>query len=137
MNGEHATVLWVSVVLVEEGCESRVMHEMSLAQGVVRILEEQAVAQRFTTVKTVWLELGALSHVEPEALAFCFEVVARDTVASGAQLEILRTPGQGWCMACSQAISVATRLDPCPHCGGCQIQVTAGDEMRVKELEVE
>ncbi|HEX9593949.1 MAG TPA: hydrogenase maturation nickel metallochaperone HypA [bacterium] len=112
------------------------MHEMSLAQGVVRIVAEQAVAQHFTAVKTVWLELGALSHVEPEALAFCFDVVARDTVAEGARLEILRTPGQGWCMACAQAIPVATRLDPCPRCGGYQVQVTAGDAMRVKELEV-
>jgi hydrogenase nickel incorporation protein HypA/HybF len=112
------------------------MHEMAIAQGVVRILEEQAVAHRFTAVKTVWVELGVLSHVEPEALAFCFDAVARDTVADGARLEIVRTAGKGWCLACSQAIEVATRLDPCPHCGGYQIQVTAGDEMRVKELEV-
>lgn len=124
------------MALGEQGCENRVMHEMSLAQGVVRIVAEQAVAQHFTAVKTVWLELGALSHVEPEALAFCFDVVARDTVAEGARLEILRTPGQGWCMACAQAIPVATRLDPCPRCGGYQVQVTAGDAMRVKELEV-
>ena len=53
----------ISVVFEGSGCESRAMHEMAIAQGVVRILEEQAVAQRFTAVKVVWLELGALSLV--------------------------------------------------------------------------
>ncbi|MBC7908848.1 MAG: hydrogenase maturation nickel metallochaperone HypA, partial [Rhodospirillaceae bacterium] len=29
------------------------------------------------------------------------------------------------------------RFDPCPKCGGFGLAVTAGEEMRIKELEVE
>jgi hydrogenase nickel incorporation protein HypA/HybF len=29
------------------------------------------------------------------------------------------------------------KFDACPQCGSYQVQVTAGDEMRLKELEIE
>jgi len=112
------------------------MHEMSLMQSVVSILEEEAARQNFTQVKAVWLEIGKLSHVEPEALRFCFDVVIKDTVADGARLEIVEIPGQAWCMNCSKPVDVAERFDACPDCGGYQLQMTGGDEMRIKELEV-
>jgi len=113
------------------------MHEMSLVESVVEILQEEARRQAFARVRTVWLEVGALSHCDPEALAFCFDVVTRGSLAEGARLEILRTPGQGWCLACSRPVVVARRGDPCDSCGSYQIQVTGGDAMRIQELEVD
>ena len=32
---------------------------------------------------------------------------------------------------------VAQRYNACPRCGGYQLQVTGGEEMRIKDLEVE
>jgi hydrogenase nickel incorporation protein HypA/HybF len=113
------------------------MHEMSLAEGVVQIVEDYARRENFRRVKTVWLEIGRLSGVETEAMRFCFEAATRRTVAEGAKLEILETPGSAWCLKCSEPVAVAARYDPCPRCGGYQLQVTGGTEMRVKELEVE
>ena len=113
------------------------MHEMSLAEGVLQILEDQAKAQDFAQVKTVWLEIGELSHVDPEAIAFCFDAVTKGTLAEGAALEIVRTPGQAWCHDCMEQVPVSHLADPCPKCGGHRVQVTDGDDMRVKELEVD
>lgn len=113
------------------------MHEMSLAEGVLRILEENALKRGYSRVKTVWLEIGALSHVEPESLRFCLQAVLKESLADGARLELECTPGEGWCLACSRSVPVSALYDPCPACGGYQVQVTGGTEMRVKELEVE
>ena len=113
------------------------MHEMSLAEGVLQILEESAAKEQFQRVKTVFLEIGQLSHVEVDSLRFCFEAVIKGSVAEGAQLEIIPVPGQAWCMPCSATVAVSTLYDPCPQCGGYQLTMTGGDEMRVKELEVE
>ncbi|MBF0248565.1 MAG: hydrogenase maturation nickel metallochaperone HypA [Alphaproteobacteria bacterium] len=113
------------------------MHEMSLAEGVLRILEEQAAAQNFVRVKTVWLEIGELSHVDPDAIRFCFDAVVKDTLADGAALDIVRVPGQAWCHDCARGVAVSTLTEPCPHCGGHKLLVTGGEEMRVSELEVE
>lgn len=113
------------------------MHEMSLAEGVLHILQDQALAQNFSRVKTVWLELGELSHVDPHAIGFCFDAVTRGSLAEGAKLEIVRTPGQAWCHDCAETVKVAALGDPCPTCGGYKLQVTGGDDMRVLELEVD
>ncbi|OGB33124.1 MAG: hydrogenase maturation nickel metallochaperone HypA [Burkholderiales bacterium RIFCSPLOWO2_12_FULL_61_40] len=112
------------------------MHEMSLAEGVLQLLEDAARQQKFEKVITVWLEIGQLSGVEVEAMAFCFDAVTRDSVAQGARLEIVVLPGVGWCMECSQSVPMSEVFGECPHCGGFQMQVTGGTEMRVKELEV-
>ncbi len=113
------------------------MHEMSLCEGIVQILEEQAAIQHYTRVRRVWMEIGQLSGIEIEALRFSFDVVCRDTLAEGAKLDIIEVPGQAWCLPCARTITVSQRHDPCPKCGSYQIQVTGGDEMRIKELEVD
>ncbi len=113
------------------------MHEMSLCEGVLQILEDNAKTQGFKQVKTVWLEIGALAGVEIEAMTFCFDAVTRGSLADKAKLEIIKKPGIAWCMKCSKNVEVLQRFDKCPDCGSYQLQVVAGDEMRIKELEVE
>lgn len=113
------------------------MHEMSLAEGVLQVIEDSAGAQGFSRVIAVWLEIGELSSVEVEAMRFCFESVAKGTLAEGARLEIVTTEGRGRCLSCGQNVPVRLRYDPCPLCGGYPVEPTGGLEMRVKELEVE
>ena len=64
------------------------MHEMSLAEGILQIVEETARSHQAIRVRSVVLELGALSHVEEQALRFCFDAVTRGTVADGARLDV-------------------------------------------------
>ncbi|MCP5267876.1 MAG: hydrogenase maturation nickel metallochaperone HypA [Zoogloeaceae bacterium] len=113
------------------------MHEMSLAEGVVQIIEDAAREQGFSKVKTVFLEIGWLSSVEPDAMAFCFDAVSRGTVADGAKLEVIDVPGEGQCLSCGKTVAISAVFDPCPACGEFPVQPTAGTEMRVRELEVE
>ena len=116
------------------------MHEMSLAESVLQIVEEAARGQKeagFVRIRAVFVEIGQLSSVEPEALRFCFEAVACGTLAEGARLEVIEVPGEGCCSHCQQTVRLAARYEPCPACGGYPVQATGGTEMRVKEIEVE
>lgn len=113
------------------------MHEMSIAEGVVQLLEEQSLTQSYTRVKHVWLEIGPLAAVESEALRFCFDAVTRNTLAEGAALDIIDLPGEAWCLGCASTVPITQRYDSCVNCGSYQLQVTRGDELRIKELEVE
>jgi hydrogenase nickel incorporation protein HypA/HybF len=112
------------------------MHEMALAESMVEIVESTARRSGATRVTEVRLELGALSHVERDALAFCFDAVTRGGLADGARLEIVATPGVAWCMPCGQSVAIDRRGEPCPRCGRYQLQVTAGDEMRLKDIVI-
>ena len=113
------------------------MHEMSICESLVSIIEDQAVAQSFSRVNMVRLEVGALAGVEIEALRFSFEVVTRNGIADGAKLDVIKLPVTGWCMPCANAVVVKERYDACPDCGSYQIQITGGEELRIKEMEVD
>ncbi|WP_299198089.1 hydrogenase maturation nickel metallochaperone HypA [uncultured Amphritea sp.] len=113
------------------------MHEMSICEGIVQVLEEQAVSQQYQRVKTIWLEIGPLAMVETDALRFCFDAVTRSTLAEGARLEIIELPGLARCLQCAKSVTITTRYDACSECGSLQLQVTQGEELRIKELEVE
>lgn len=112
------------------------MHEIAICESIRAIIDEQARAQDFARVERVCLEIGALSGVEAEALRFGFDVVMKGGVAADARLEIVELPGRAWCLPCGAAITIARRFDPCPACGSHQLQITGGDELKIRELEV-
>lgn len=112
------------------------MHELSLAEAVLERIQASAREQSFTRVSTIWLEIGQLACVEVEAMKFCFDAVARGTLAEGATLEIISTPGKGWCARCARESLISEPLALCTHCGEHGLKLTGGTEMRVKELAV-
>ncbi len=113
------------------------MHEMSLAEGVLQLVEETAMREGAQRVKLVVLEIGQLSAVEPEALRFCFAAVTCGTIVQDAVLEIVDIPGAGTCLACGATVPMAEVWGECPACGGGFLQPSAGTEMRVREIEIE
>ncbi len=112
------------------------MHEMSLAEGIRQIVQDQARAHGFHQVKTLRLEIGRFAGVEKPALAFAFDVVMRGSPAEGARLEMIDLPGRAMCCDCLQTVELADRFAPCPRCGGGKLIPNGGDEMRIKDMEV-
>lgn len=113
------------------------MHELSLTESIVQLIEDAAIEQQFTQVKTVWLEVGQLACVEQESLRFFFDVVTEDSIARQAKLEIIEIAGQAVCGQCRQVIMIDTYHQACPQCGNYALHITQGDGIRIKELEVE
>ena len=110
------------------------MHELSLTQGVVEICESNSGGRRVTAVV---LEVGELSSVVPEALEFCFEACSKGTLLEGARLIIERIPAMGKCHDCSNEFHLRSYYNSCPSCGGHQVTILSGEELRVKEMEVD
>ncbi len=70
------------------------MHELSLCQSAVEIIQRQAEQHDVKRVTAVWLEIGALSCVEESAVRFSFEIVCHGTVAQGCDLHIVYKPAR-------------------------------------------
>jgi len=113
------------------------MHEMSLAESVRDLIEAQAKKEHFHHVRTVELEIGRLAAVDVQALRFALDIALRGSPADGAELVIAEPAGQAWCMQCSRTVELAQRGDACPACGGYQLTVVGGDQMRVSGLLVD
>ncbi|BBL70171.1 hydrogenase maturation nickel metallochaperone HypA [Methylogaea oryzae] len=113
------------------------MHELSLCQGILDTLETESRKQNFHRVRSVQLEIGALSGVDEEALRFGWEAVSPATLAAGSVLDIVRIPGSAWCFDCQDTVQVEQYYDPCPRCQGHKLQVNGGEQLKIKQLEVE
>jgi len=113
------------------------VHEMALTESIVEIAIEEAQKQGARRVTRLFLDVGALSCVDPEALEFCFAAVASGTAAEGAKLEIARIVGAGWCLECERSVPLTERFGACPECGRHRVQMTAGDELKVREMEID
>lgn len=113
------------------------MHEMSLAGGILQVVEDAARRERFVRVTRLRLEAGALSGVEVRSLRFALESMVAGTVLAQARIEIDEPPATAWCLQCNGSVAIRSRLDACPVCGSHRIQPTGGTELRVVEMMVE
>jgi hydrogenase nickel incorporation protein HypA/HybF len=113
------------------------MHEMSLCERIVHVVEEVARQQHYSKVLSVRLELGILACVEPAALEFCFDSVTKGTIAEGSTLELIQVPAVATCMECNEVFETHRRYDVCPECGNDLLRISGGDEMRIKDMEVQ
>ena len=110
------------------------MHEMSITQGIIEICEKHAAGRR---VRSLEVEIGELSGVVTEAVEFCFDACSRGTLLKGARLNLTRMPGMGRCRQCGADTPLAEIFDACQHCAGYQITILSGEEIRVREIEVD
>jgi hydrogenase nickel incorporation protein HypA/HybF len=108
------------------------VHELALAQDVLDIAIEAGGGAR---VRRIVREIGTLSAVLPDAMRFCFDLVARDTAAAGARLDIIETPGRGRCRRCGAEVVMERPIAACA-CGAIELDWLAGQELRLREVEV-
>ncbi len=112
------------------------MHELSLAQEIVRLVQATAQREQFHRVATLRLEAGALAGVEVNALRFALEAMVGGTCLEGACIEIDEPPGVAWCDRCQSEVAIASRADPCPVCMGYPVKPISGMALRVRDLVV-
>jgi hydrogenase nickel incorporation protein HypA/HybF len=93
------------------------MHELGIANGIVEFCAERAGTERVTRVR------------------FCFDVCAKDTVVEGALLEIIETPGRAICRDCNGEVAMTQLFERC-RCGGANLRIVAGEEMKIREMEL-
>ncbi len=113
------------------------MHEISLLESILDVIEKNARSEGYSRVKRVCVEIGKLSCVEPDALRFAFDVVMQNSLVDGAKFDILSINGRARCSSCSNIIDIDSLYHPCPDCQSFDLKVIQGMETRLKELDVE
>ena len=112
------------------------MHEISLAGGILQMVEQAQAREPFDRVIYLRLEAGALCGVDVSALRFALEAMSPGTCLQAATIDIDEPAAAANCPQCGQCVAIRSRLDPCPHCGSYPLQATGGTELRVMDLRV-
>ncbi len=113
------------------------MHEMSLALEILSIVKSTARQNNAGSVTDISVEVGSLAGVMIPSLEFCLEAAKKGTCAQEADIHIFEIPGRGECPQCGRSYHMELFYSPCPECGEGYLRMIAGDELRVREIEVE
>ena len=110
------------------------MHELAIADSIVRIADGHAAGRRVTKIH---LKVGHLRQVVPSALSFSFELVAQGTPVEGAELEMEDIPATGLCRGCGEESRLKNFPLACESCGSFDLKIVTGEELYVESLEME
>jgi hydrogenase nickel incorporation protein HypA/HybF len=114
------------------------MHELSLIQSLLDIVEDYARREKFSRVNVLRLSFGRLSCIDPGALEFTFGILARGTKAEEARLEFDIRPAVFYCMACEREFSSEGLQPLCPLCGGGNVLLSGGaEELKLLDMDVD
>ncbi len=115
------------------------MHEISLTQSLLDVVEEYARREGFSRVNLLRLSFGRLSCLDAGSLEFAFAVQSRGTKADGARLEFDIRPAVVYCDDCGGEITLAGSFELlCPRCGGDRVRLTGGtEELKLLEMDVD
>jgi len=112
------------------------MHEFSIAQSLVDIIREEMSKAGLKKLSSVHLKVGEFTHLVPDSLSFCFEIICKEYDAlSGSRMEIELVPTLAHCNSCGRDFHVEGALFICPGCRGGDIEVLSGREMSIESIE--
>jgi hydrogenase nickel incorporation protein HypA/HybF len=113
------------------------MHEMGIALQIIDIAAASIPPEmRSARVERVNLKIGKLAAVVPDSLRFCFEIASKDTLLSGAELEIEETPVIARCKDCDARWTIAEPVFTCSSCNGVSLEILSGRELDIVSIEI-
>jgi hydrogenase nickel incorporation protein HypA/HybF len=111
------------------------VHELSLACGMLEIISDKVPDRK--SLRKVYVTVGPLSGIWPDALQFGFEELARVQGFNNAVLIIRKTPAKCLCTACGARYETDDIHSGCTSCGALERIIESGAEFQMNSLEVE
>lgn len=112
------------------------MHELSIAQNIIDIVQENLAPDQRQVVKTVRVKVGKLTNILVDSLMFGFEALAKETNLEGVTLEVEQLPLRIKCNDCGKETDLDDYAFSCPVCDSSAIKVISGQELLVQEIEL-
>ena len=113
------------------------MHELSIAQSIIKIVESSLPNKNENKVNSVHLLIGKLSGIEIDALQFAYSVLKNNSILNCSVLKIDVKNGLAKCLTCNITFEMNKYGIPCPDCGGFAIEILKGKEMKVLKINID
>ncbi|MCK9150841.1 hydrogenase maturation nickel metallochaperone HypA [Methanobacterium alcaliphilum] len=119
------------------------MHELSMADAIVKTVIEAAEKNDAIEVLEVTIEVGQMTLLNPEQIKFMVGVLSEDTILEGAKFHMEEVPIEIDCECGYKGKIGADDLDHytpvlnCPECDERNFDIIAGRECNVKNIKIE
>ena len=113
------------------------MHEVSIAQNILDIVEKEAEKQKASKIHLVKIILGQFTGVVKEALEFALLTVKKNSIANDTHFQIDTVPLKTHCSDCKNDYSNQQEIIfTCPSCNG-NLEIISGKEMYIDYIDLE
>jgi hydrogenase nickel incorporation protein HypA/HybF len=114
------------------------VHEFSLAQGLIKQLQQLAAQHGAGKIITVRVDVGRLSGIVIDSFSFGFEVLARENrLTENAVLEIKEIEPVSRCLDCEASFPPAGPDPSCPRCASKKVVPAGGNDLILTQVEME
>lgn len=120
------------------------MHELSMADAIVKTIIDSAEKNQAEKVLEATIELGKLTMLNPEQLRFLLDVLIEDTILEDSKIYLEEIPVEIECNSCDYKglINVDDSdhyliIVKCPECDGRDLKIISGQECNVKTIKIE
>jgi hydrogenase nickel incorporation protein HypA/HybF len=113
------------------------MHELGIAHSVLDAVRTEAERHPGAFPVKVAVRVGELAGVDPDALAFSFEVLTSKTEWARVVLEVQTCPRKHCCRDCGNTFRIVDYDFACPACGGLHSECIGGEELELAYVELE
>ena len=114
------------------------MHELGLVNYVVKQVSRIAEENHVAKIHSVTLEFGQVSGIVTSYLYDYWNWYTKKfPLFDGARLLCEEIPAVTWCDDCKQTYPTVQYGKTCPHCGSGNTWLQQGNEMNIKQIEME
>ena len=113
------------------------MHELGIVFYIIRDVKKAAEENHVDHVSAVVMNIGEVSTVIPDYLTDCWRWAAdKEPMLKGCELKINTIPAVTCCGDCGNEYGTVAHGKKCPHCGSMNTWLLKGNEVEIKEIEV-
>ena len=113
------------------------MHELGIVFYIIKDVKQAAQENGVDRVSAVVMRIGEVSTVVPEYLTDCWRWAAdKEELLRGCELKIHTIPAVTHCDDCGGEYETVRNGKTCPRCGGDHTWLLRGNEVEIKEIEV-
>ena len=113
------------------------MHERSLVKTLIEQVREEGRARGLGRIHEIQLQIGEFSGVEPTLVESAFNEMSPEYWETEVRLIVEVIPLTAACRTCRASFPVEGFRFVCPQCGGGDVHVTAGEELRLASVRAE
>ena len=113
------------------------MHEMGITQSILAASFDAARDAGMTRITMIRIRVGDLTETVDFALEFAFEALTPDTMAEGAELQIVKVPAKSHCNQCGAEYEHDRYQMLCPTCGSMDVALLQGRELLIESIEAD
>lgn len=115
------------------------MHEFSLALSMINYIEEFCKKNGIKKIKSVHIEIGGMTHIDPSQFKFCFKLLSKGTIGEGCRLYVKKIKPKFMCLDCRKEIEIDVKNlgefnFKCLYCRG-ELTIKKGKELVLKKIK--